>query len=242
MPHSRFTLRETAAYLHLREEQVLQLFRANELPGQHQGDQLIFLKSEVHDWATRRLLGDIDEVEDFHEKVSAEQEASPDPEQPLLSRYARLACIDPCLDVRTKSKVLRELVTLASRSHLICDDAEYLSLVEEREGLCSTAVDNGVAIPHSRIHDEYLVFDSFLVIARLPNGVNFGAPDGGKTDLFFMPCAHNERVHLHLIARLAWLLHTTPLAEGLRACDSAEEMLDTLRRVEQSCSARAATA
>jgi mannitol/fructose-specific phosphotransferase system IIA component (Ntr-type) len=233
MPHSRFTLRETAAYLHLREEQVLQLYRANELHGEHQGNQLIFLKSEVHDWATSRLLGDLEEITDFHEKVSAEQEAAVETEQPLLSRYARIECINPCLDVRTKSKVLRELVALASLSHLICDDAEYLSLVEEREGLCSSAVENGVAIPHSRVHDEYLVFDSFLVIARLPNGVNFGAPDGGKTDLFFMPCAHNERVHLHMIARLAWLLHTTTLAEDLRACEDAEGMLEALRAIEQ---------
>lgn len=234
MPHSRFTLRETAAYLHLREEQVLQLFRANELPGQHQGNQLIFIKSEVHDWATSRLLGDIDAVTDFHDKVSAEQEASPDPEQPLLARYARIECTAPCLQARTKSKVLRELVSLASQSHLISDDAEYLSLVEEREGLCASAVENGVAIPHSRVHDEYLVFESFLVIARLPNGVNFGAPDGGKTDLLIMPCAHNERVHLHMIARLAWLLHTTDLGDKLRAAEDAEGMLEALRQTEQN--------
>jgi PTS system nitrogen regulatory IIA component len=232
MPHTRFTLRETAAYLHLREEQVLKLFRANELPGEHQGKQLIFIKSEVHDWATSRLLGDMNDVEDFHDKVSAEQENDPDPEQPLLSRYVRIECIDPCLNARTKSKVLRELVSLASRSDLICDDAEYLSLVEEREGLCASAVGNGVAIPHSRVHDEYLVFDSFLVIGRLPNGVNFGAPDGGTTDLFFMPCAHDHRVHLHMIARLAWLLHTTDLADELRACSDAEEMLNALRQTE----------
>jgi mannitol/fructose-specific phosphotransferase system IIA component (Ntr-type) len=115
---------------------------------------------------------------------------------------------------------------------LLTDQDELLRLLEERENLCPTGIGDGIAMPHSRIHDDYLLLDTFLVIAMVPGGVPFGSPDGKLTDLFFMPCAHCDRTHPYMIARLALLLQRTDLADRLRACTSTDEMMETVEQVE----------
>jgi PTS system nitrogen regulatory IIA component len=233
MPYTQLNTDEAADYLHLTADEVVRLARQGEIPATYIKNQPVFQKRELHSWLSQNLLEHKSESPaKLHNKARVLRENAPQNDQPFLSQYLDPATIDPHLPAKTGSRVLRELTALAARSNLLADDAEFLHLLEEREALCPTGLIGGVAIPHTRAHDEYLIMESFLVVARVPDGVPFGAADGKLTDLFIMPCAHDDRIHLYMVARIAMLLSQTGLADFLRACDEVEEVLETIRTVE----------
>ena len=117
-------------------------------------------------------------------------------------------------------------------SNCLSEEKEYYQLIKEREALGTTGLVDGVAIPHSRVHDSYLLYDSFIVIAFSPTKLPFGSLDGKMTDLFIMPCANDDRVHLYMLARIALMLQKTDLADGIRQCQSAAEVIDTINQIE----------
>ena len=75
-------------------------------------------------------------------------------------------------------------------------------VIEEREMLGSTALENGIAIPHAKI--EGLDKVSVVIgISRLP--VAFGAPDGKGTNVFFLVLAppENPSEHIQILSSIA---------------------------------------
>lgn len=232
MPHTRMTLTEAAGYLHLAESEVLALFRNNEIPA-IPGPSPVFMKQELHDWLARKLLGaEQKPIVAYHTSAGRIFEPLPQVERPFVSTFILPECIALNVSAKSKTRVLRELVKLAAQSNLVSDDEEFMGLVEERESLCSTALCHGVAMPHSRVHDEYLIFETFMVVMILETPIHFGADDNQPTDVFLMPCAHDDRIHLYMIARLARLLHDTAIATDLRACEDAEDVIGVFRAHE----------
>ncbi len=233
MSYSQLSLEEAAEYLHLTADQVEKLARQGEIPAKIVKNRPVFDKSLLHDWITKKLLGENAESPlRFHRRVKELQEHDAIEISSFLSQFLMPSVISVNLVARSKKAVLRELVALSAKSNLVTDVEELLQLVEEREQLFSTGLIGGVAMPHSRVHDEYLIHDSFLVIAKQQPGIPFGAQDGGLTDLFFMPCAQNDRIHLSMIARIALLLQKTDLANSIRRCETAEEVMDSVISIE----------
>jgi mannitol/fructose-specific phosphotransferase system IIA component (Ntr-type) len=62
--------------------------------------------------------------------------------------------------------------------------------------------------------------------------VPFGAADGGETRLFFLVCCQEDRLHLHLLARLSLMCARTELLAYLRAATTADEMAAALAEAE----------
>ena len=94
----------------------------------------------------------------------------------------------------------------------------------------STAVGNGVAIPHIRNPRENPVSQPVLVIGACPEGTAFGSLDGKPTYLFFLLAAENEVVHLRLVARLNQFLLQPGVIRELRSVGTSREIFDVLLR------------
>ena len=77
--------------------------------------------------------------------------------------------------------------------------------------------DQGVAFLHARYHDPNICGDSFAVLGRTAGPIFAGAADGGTTDLFFLLCCQDDALHLHVLARLCAMSHSTPLLTGTAA-------------------------
>src|SRR5687767_12179377 len=87
------------------------------------------------------------------------------------------------LSSTTKKEIIRELAShLAAHSPQV--DRETLTRVLiDREGLASTAIGEGVAIPHGKLSS---VADIVACIGRIKDGVDFDSMDGQPTYLFFV--------------------------------------------------------
>jgi PTS system nitrogen regulatory IIA component len=235
MPHRTMTVAEAAAYLHLSEDEVTRLARKNRIPYEKVRDRIVFRSVELEAWASRRLLdtrhGDEKFSDDFH-KRSSETHYGATNERQIMPHLITPERIEPQLGAKTRSSVLSEMTMLAGETGLVNDPVDLLETLRSREDLCSTALPGGIALLHPRHHHEYLFEDSFIVLGRAGQPVPFGAPDGKLTDLFFLICCGDDKLHLHMLARLASMCHATNLIAGLRVAETALDMYDLIIAAE----------
>jgi PTS system nitrogen regulatory IIA component len=97
----------------------------------------------------------------------------------------------------------------------------------EREGVGSTALGGGVALPHCRIEQ---IETPRVAIARLARGVPFGAPDGEPVWLFvgIVTPSSAPGAHLSLLAALARRLRDPERMERLLASTDDSVLLREL--------------
>lgn len=94
-----------------------------------------------------------------------------------------------------------------------------------RERLGSTGLGEGVAIPHCRMDD---IEEIRCAIVKLNQAVDFEAPDGQAVSLIFallVPTEANDE-HLQTLSSLAEFLSQPKNREDLRACETAEDILE----------------
>lgn len=132
---------------------------------------------------------------------------------------------------KSKSEAIDMLVELQVKGGRIADKAEYKKGILEREKLSSTAIGEGIAIPHAK--SEAVTAPS-LAVMTVPDGVDYNAMDEEPSYLFFMIAAPNDGdVHLDVLARLMTVLMDEELREKLIAAKSKEEFLDIIDKVEK---------
>lgn len=232
MPHKVFSLEEVGRYLHLSRQDVERLVQAGDIPFQKRGRRLVFVRAEIDAWASKRILGlEAERLAEYHARTSAgTQEIFPN--RAIIPALLRPEYIEPRLSAKTKASVLREMVNLAERTGLVVDPRELLASLEAREALCSTGLPGGLAVLHPRHHQPYMFEASFMVVGRTTQQIPFGALDGQPTDLFFLICCQDDRIHLHTLARLCTVAQRTDALAQLRAALDAEAMFNALAAAE----------
>jgi PTS system nitrogen regulatory IIA component len=107
-----------------------------------------------------------------------------------------------------------------------------------REGLGSTGVGHGIAIPHPRHPIVLRVEEASVAVCYLAQPVDFAALDGEPVHTLFTVVSPSVRVHLHLLALLAAALHDPGVAAALARRADAADLLPELERVEAAIAAR----
>ncbi len=123
-------------------------------------------------------------------------------------------------EASSKKNVLYELARLAERDIKI-DSQTLIEALTKREKLGSTAVGNGIAIPHANCPniDKPKVF-----VAILSNSLDFNANDDQPVDIIFLLLAPNNNgsEHLQALALVSRLLRNKELTTKLRGCKNTE--------------------
>jgi excisionase family DNA binding protein len=228
-----FNLDEVANYLHVTRADIEQRLKNREIPFEKRGDRAVFRKSEIDQWASQRILGLPDQrLAAYHQK-STRHTRDFLPREAILPEMIAAGAVDSAMKSKTKASVLRDLVALAEKAGHVCDAKALRESLEAREALCSTALPGGLALPHPRSQEPYLVETSFMVVGRPVQEIHFGAPDGHPTHLFFLICCQDDRLHLHTLARLCFIAHRTNVLAQLREAPDAVTMRDLLIAAEQ---------
>lgn len=128
----------------------------------------------------------------------------------------------PDLRGRNKPEVLRELAACLSSKYRDLDVETLAAVLAERERLGSTAIGDGIAIPHGKIARVNRILGVF---GRHLKGVDFESLDGKPTHLFFLLVAPEDSTSLHLkaLARVSRLFKDNSFRDQLiKARDGAE--------------------
>ncbi len=233
MSHATLNFADAARYLHLTSQELELLVRRREIPFVVSGSRTMFAKSEIDVWASRRILEfNKRKLRDYHCDSHRGTVATAG-RQPLVSALLAGEFIMLELAAKTRASVLREMVSLADKTGWLVFPQDLLISLEAREALCSTAMPGGLALLHPRHHDEYMFDKSFLLLARAIQPIPFNAPDGKRTDIFFLLCCRDDYLHLHLLSRLCMMCMKTMMLDRLRQAPSSGAALAVVTEMEQ---------
>jgi mannitol/fructose-specific phosphotransferase system IIA component (Ntr-type) len=130
-------------------------------------------------------------------------------------------------------EIITQLVSLVAFPESV-DSGLIASRLWDREQLASTAMERGVAFLHTaRWGGRVLHRHDCLAIGRLPTAVDFGALDGGQTDLIFLLLARDTRRHLVLLAKAARLCRQPGFLEAIRRAATGQEVVRLVRNTER---------
>jgi mannitol/fructose-specific phosphotransferase system IIA component (Ntr-type) len=136
-------------------------------------------------------------------------------------------------DCKDQADLLNRLASMAGSSLPALTPEELASRLLERERLAPTGTRDGVAFPHVLAED---IEESIVIVALVPGGIPFAGTDSNRCDLIFSMFGSSTRpwVHVHMLARMARLVHTEESRRKLRAAKNSEELLDALLAEDRS--------
>ncbi len=124
---------------------------------------------------------------------------------------------------RNKHDVLAELCEPVSRLHPALRQERLLATLLEREGLSSTGLEGGVAVPHGKLPGLPAIVGAF---GRSLAGVEFDSLDGKPAHLLFVLFAPEAAggEHLRVLARVSRILKSADFRDRLLAARDAAEI------------------
>jgi PTS system nitrogen regulatory IIA component len=233
MPHEVMNEQQVAAYLQMDIREVNKLASRGHIPCRKVAGGFQFRKGQVDHWIEsqmhgfgRRRLAGIEAGVSAHHGFDADGLVV----DPLIPK----AGLAVPMQARTREGTLQDLIDLAEGAGLVYNRDDLAQQIRAREELCSTALVPQVAFPHPRNPLPYDIAESFVVVGLAPGGIPFGAEDGTLTRLFFLICCKDDRTHLHVLARLARMLHAQEHIDRLLAADAPNELRHMLRELEHA--------
>lgn len=144
----------------------------------------------------------------------------------LLNKNSIMLNAEP----KNKLEAIDLLIDLQMNGGCITDREEYKKGILAREEADSTAVGDGIAIPHAK---SAAVKEPSLAAMTVPNGVDYEALDDEPSDLFFMIAAPNDGdVHLEVLSRLMTMLMDESFKEKLLSAKNKDEFLQIIDDTE----------
>ena len=143
----------------------------------------------------------------------------------------RPEAIELSVSAGSKEEMIDRLISLHEKAGNLNSAAAYREAILAREAEGSTAIGEGIAVPHAKSDS---VRQAGLAAATVPSGIDYGAPDGQPSDLFFMIAAPQDggAVHLEILSRLMVMLMDPDFCNQLRTASDPEEFLQIIDRQE----------
>ena len=148
-----------------------------------------------------------------------------------ITELLRPESIELGVALGSKEEAIDKLVGLMEKGGRIHDKAGYKKGILAREAQGSTAIGDGIAIPHAKVE---AVKKPGLAAVTVPAGVDYEAFDGSLANLIFMIAAPagGADVHLEALANLSTLLMNPGFKESLLAAKTREAFLDVIDKAE----------
>lgn len=132
---------------------------------------------------------------------------------------------------KSKAEAIDMLVDLQVKGGKIADREAYKKGILAREEMSSTAVGEGIAIPHAK---STAVKAPSLAAMTVPQGVDYEAMDDEPSNLLFMIAAPNDGdVHLEVLSRLMTILMDEDFRDKLLAASSKDAFLQIIDDMEK---------
>lgn len=228
MPGEFMTLEDAAKFLNLSADAVRVLVEKGFT--RKDADGRMFVKTEeIREWVHRG-------IKDLSLTQLNKLERGYDEEAMVIHPLLDPKCIRRKLMGASKSAVLGELVDMLVDHGGV--DGKYrkkiFKAVIDRERMCSTALADGVAIPHPREPLTGIIKKPRLVLGLSWHGLDFESFDGKPTHVVVLLCTPKLDQHLHLLARLTRLLSNVKMRVALCRAKDEAGVIETFASFEEA--------
>lgn len=136
------------------------------------------------------------------------------------------------IELKNKAEAIDKLINLHQAAGNLSDVGKYKSDILAREAQGSTAVGDGIAIPHAK---SEAVKKPGLSAVTVPGGVDYESLDGKPSNILFMIAAPNDgNFHLEVLSRLMVLLMDEGFRNNLLSAKNAEEFIKAIDNAEKA--------
>lgn len=142
----------------------------------------------------------------------------------------KIGAIELNTSVATKDDAINKLVSLHETVGNLADAKTYKEAILLREEQGTTAIGEGIAVPHAKSDSVKVPGLSAITVK---GGVDYEAPDGKPSDILFMIAAPMDGdLHLEILSRLMVMLMEPEFCNALRNAQTPEEFLQIIDKKE----------
>jgi len=137
------------------------------------------------------------------------------------------------LESEEREEALKEMVGFLKKRNCIMKEKDLYEKLIQRELLGSTAIGEGVAIPHCKMKG---IKDPVVMLAVSSKGVNFHSLDGKASHLFFLVAASpdNPSLSLQILAAIAHLVRkANSLLKKILEAKNISDILEIIKEEEE---------
>lgn len=141
--------------------------------------------------------------------------------------------IIPELESEDVESILKEMVKFLKKKDKISKEKELFEKLVQREKLGSTAIGEGVVIPHCKLKG---IKNPLVMLAISRKSVDFSSLDGKPSHIFFLVVSspENPTMNLQILAAIAHLVRKAgSLTKKILGAKNIDAVLDVVREEEE---------
>lgn len=223
------TIKEVSKYLKMNERTVYKLIQGGQIPAAKLGKQWRLNKEKLNEWLGFQMAElpseELADIEKDHKEGVIRIAPLVKEGNVVFNFYAN-----------SKTQAMQKLVDVIVRNNNLSpqQSEKLFQAIIERERLCSTAIGEGVAVPHPRNVVMTEIKKPLLSVGVCKNGMDFESIDGKPTYLIFLLSAPRSDIHLKLMARLSRLLRDKVFRYKLTNTQGFKEFKQFIMQKENS--------
>ena len=130
-----------------------------------------------------------------------------------------------------KNQLLEEVINKICSARAILKEPIVKELILKREELCSTALDNHIAIPHAKIPG---IDKTYISLGICNKGADFGSIDGLKTKIliFILHPEETGNNHLEILKSVSSLFSDSEIRKKVIEIEDPNKLLDFIKSNE----------
>jgi nitrogen PTS system EIIA component len=239
-------IKDVAELLNVSEKTIRRWLADGKIPAYRLNSQYRFSRIEIENWVMScKLSKDVASPLGFSEMIgtSSEETLADEAEDSLeakagigIQQFSLFRAVHKGGVLRAAASSKEEIIsnTVKQSAKILGCDADILTdLLLDREKLMPTALNHGIAVPHTR---EFVFKGPFdVVIVVFPDKpIEYGALDGLPIHTLFFLFASGDKHHLHLLAKIAHLSSNPDMLQFLKTRPDKQLFLERLQEWEAS--------
>lgn len=233
-------IKDVAELLSVSETTVRRWLADRKIPAYKINRQYRFSRTEIEDWVMNQKLGGEETLSPFNTQTELKEttnlpiNARPrvgGPRQFSLYRALNNGGVYSGVPGKSKEEVIRNTTELLANP-LGVDPTVLSELLVDRERLMPTGLNNGIGMPHAR--DFLLDSHRDIVVLVFPEEPikDYGSLDGKPVHSLFFLFATEDKIHLHLLAKIAHLVAEEKARDFLQSKPENRDVLNFIRSWE----------
>mgnify|MGYP002520675220 FL=1 len=135
------------------------------------------------------------------------------------------------IDGNTPEEIYQKVCTMIDLPDGMTAEHVYNALCA-REEVLSTAVGNGIALPHARSPIMKSEEEQRICVVYLKHPIDMNAPDEREVYVMFILLTCNPQVHLKILSALAGLFRKPQFRKALESGAGEAELLNLIRELD----------